>query len=338
MAAGAIIDPNDVTIDPSDVEIAGEGKKFKSLHERAMEEGPKPASLSGVGTVMADQALRALKTGGQDILSLPQGIANLVVHPIESVKGMISAPGELVHEATSGQIPEAVGHVGAMALGGKLLPKVGPIAKSVGTGIKVAAPDLAGGTAMIGGGELLSRLPGMEWPARIGLDYPGARLIAQGMKKGYHAMTGGGPGEELPPYLERLKKPMIPKGKGVGGGEAAGKARTKLVGMGGPKYPKIEADVEELPPPAKSSPPEEYPPSPEETRLKNIEYDKMHAEAGHLKAVKQAKYLDAQGLDPDKLPRTAEFWNNVAKETGTAKNSLEAIDRAIKYLKMLRAK
>lgn len=65
--------------------------------------------------------------------------------------------------------------------------KVAEVAGSVGTGIKAAAPDVAGGMAMAGAGEALAQVPGMEWPARIGMGYPAARLVASGVKKGVAA-------------------------------------------------------------------------------------------------------------------------------------------------------
>jgi hypothetical protein len=54
-------------------------------------------------------------------------------------------------------------------------------------GVKAAGPKVIGGGAMIGAGEGLAHVPGMEWPARIGLGYPGARQIASGLQEGYGA-------------------------------------------------------------------------------------------------------------------------------------------------------
>lgn len=88
----------------------------------------------------------------------------------------------------------------ATVLGGAMaLPHVaGPIARTVaepvakagtftGAAIKGAAPGVAKGAAMVGGGELLAKVPGMEWPARIGMQYPGVRQVVSGVKTGYNA-------------------------------------------------------------------------------------------------------------------------------------------------------
>lgn len=49
--------------------------------------------------------------------------------------------------------------------------------------VKAAAPDVASGAAKVAGGELLAKLPGMEFPARIAMGYPGSRQIATGIGK-----------------------------------------------------------------------------------------------------------------------------------------------------------
>jgi hypothetical protein len=59
--------------------------------------------------------------------------------------------------------------------------------KAVAAGVKAGAPKVAGGATMIAGGEALGHVPGMEWPARIGMGYPGARTILQGVKEGVDA-------------------------------------------------------------------------------------------------------------------------------------------------------
>ncbi len=88
----------------------------------------------------------------------------------------------------------------ATVLGGAMaLPHVaGPIARATaetagkagtftGAAVKGAAPGVAKGAAMIGGGELLAKIPGMEWPARIGMQYPGTKQVVAGVKSGIAA-------------------------------------------------------------------------------------------------------------------------------------------------------
>src|ERR1039458_5049713 len=65
-------------------------------------------------------------------------------------------------------------HAGGIAAG---LETAGKLPRAVAAGAKAAGPDVATGGAAIAGGELLAHVPGMEWPARIGLGYPGARQV-----------------------------------------------------------------------------------------------------------------------------------------------------------------
>jgi hypothetical protein len=58
---------------------------------------------------------------------------------------------------------------------------------AIGAGVKAAAPDVAAGLGKVAGGELLAKLPGMEFPARIGLGYPGARQMGKGIGAGFDA-------------------------------------------------------------------------------------------------------------------------------------------------------
>jgi len=72
-------------------------------------------------------------------------------------------------------------------------------------GIKAAAPKAAMGAALVGTGELLAKVPGMELPARIGLGYPGARQFGAALREGvsaFKAVPRGG--AELP------EEPIIP--------------------------------------------------------------------------------------------------------------------------------
>ena len=43
---------------------------------------------------------------------------------------------------------------------------------------------MLGGGGLIATGELLSQVPGMQYPARIGLGFPGAAMIGRGLKQG----------------------------------------------------------------------------------------------------------------------------------------------------------
>ncbi len=81
------------------------------------------------------------------------------------------------------------------------IAKVKQAGSVVKAGIKAAAPDIGAGAAMIGAGEVASHIPGMEWPARIALDYPGLRKVVGGLKKGVGAAREamGPPAPEVPP-------------------------------------------------------------------------------------------------------------------------------------------
>jgi hypothetical protein len=88
------------------------------------------------------------------------------------------------------------------------------LGSAVGAGARAAGPDIATGGALIGGGELLGKVPGMEWPARIGMGYPGARAVAEGLKKGSRAFGEAWKGPVKPPGPE---PPPIPtKGPSIG--------------------------------------------------------------------------------------------------------------------------
>ena len=99
-------------------------------------------------------------------------------------------------EAQAGQVAHALGRattLGLMTAGPAALGSPGGIeaATKIGNVVSAAAkagvPKIAGGGAMIAGGEALAAVPGMEWPARIGMGYPGARMIAGGLKEGFQA-------------------------------------------------------------------------------------------------------------------------------------------------------
>lgn len=130
--------------------------------------------------------------------------------------------------APQGDWSDVASNVLAAGIGGKLVEKSPSIvrgAKAVGTGLKVAAPDLVGGGSMIAGGEMLSHLPGMEWPARIALDYPGARQIAKGMHAGYNATR-----EALknPAKVAPITETDLPGGQDLGAAERLKKQLNKF--------------------------------------------------------------------------------------------------------------
>ena len=71
-------------------------------------------------------------------------------------------------------------------------PAIAEGAGKAATAVKAAAPDVGVGAAKIAGGELIGQIPGMEWPGRIALGYPGIRQIANGIKKGIQAARAAG--------------------------------------------------------------------------------------------------------------------------------------------------
>jgi hypothetical protein len=110
---------------------------------------------------------------------------------------------EAAHQAGTGNLKGAAGTLtgayGVPVLAGKAIPKVIEAApavasaladttKAVGSGIKAAAPGVAGGIATAIGGEALAQIPFMEWPARIAMGIPAAKMVAAGLKTGAGAM------------------------------------------------------------------------------------------------------------------------------------------------------
>ncbi len=55
---------------------------------------------------------------------------------------------------------------------------------ALGTGAKAAAPGLATGGALVAAGEGLAQIPGMGYPARIGMGLPGATMIGRALRQG----------------------------------------------------------------------------------------------------------------------------------------------------------
>jgi hypothetical protein len=143
------------------------------------------------------KGLDALKRG--DYVEAARHALN---YAIPVVGPTIDAQGD---QAQSGDVAGALG--GATALGvqgaapgaleanaATIVPRAADAASTLArvpkaalAGVKAGGPGVVGGAAMIAGGELMSRVPGLEWPARIGLAYPGTRQIAGGLKSGARA-------------------------------------------------------------------------------------------------------------------------------------------------------
>src|ERR1035437_310199 len=109
-------------------------------------------------------------------------IKNFAQHPIEGIKDTISSD-----PVGSALTAAALGRGAFPGAAAKVESAISRPVSAIGQGIKVAAPQVLGGGAMIAGGEALANVPGMEWPARIGLGYPGARQIGKGIQAGFGA-------------------------------------------------------------------------------------------------------------------------------------------------------
>lgn len=94
-----------------------------------------------------------------------------------------------VQAAGGGEGAQNLGEdVGGLAAGGAAAHFTPPnLSPAIGAGIRAAAPDVLKGGAQVAAGEALARAPGMEWPARIGLGYPGAKQMGRGMQTGFNA-------------------------------------------------------------------------------------------------------------------------------------------------------
>jgi hypothetical protein len=108
-------------------------------------------------------------------------IKNFAQHPIESIKDYVTS-----NPVESALGVAAIGRGAAPQTAAKVENYIGPRVSAVAKGVKAGVPDILSGGAMIGAGELMGQLPGMQWPARIAFDYPGARAVAHGMHKGFN--------------------------------------------------------------------------------------------------------------------------------------------------------
>jgi hypothetical protein len=114
--------------------------------------------IPGVGSTLDDAGEQAKAGDVGGALGKTAGLAAL----------MIGTP----------KIPEVAGNVADIA------PRVG---RAAAAGVKAAAPDVMAGGAQVAGGELIGKIPGMEWPSRFVFGWPGARQIARGLKAGISA-------------------------------------------------------------------------------------------------------------------------------------------------------
>ena len=130
--------------------------------------GDQPASFSGVARTMGNQALRAGGAAAENLNPMP--LIRAAAHPIDTAKSMFGATSnavgrtreavsrgqygeaaksavgaipivgpqaeQIAREATGGQIPEAIGHAGGLALAGK-------VPGLVGKALSTMAPPLA---------------------------------------------------------------------------------------------------------------------------------------------------------------------------------------------------
>jgi hypothetical protein len=61
--------------------------------------------------------------------------------------------------------------------------------------VKEGAPDVAAGVGKAVVGEVAGKIPGLEWPVRIGIQYPAVRQIGRGLKQGAAAAKSAYAGE-----------------------------------------------------------------------------------------------------------------------------------------------
>jgi hypothetical protein len=109
----------------------------------------------------------------------------------------------------AGPAAEALGDVAPAVAEG--LSKTGGAVKAAA---KAGGPDILAGTAKVGAAEIAGQtLPGMEWPARIGLGYPGFRQVAGGLKQAWRA------GKEAMAAEPEAAAAEAPAGFGVASGD-----------------------------------------------------------------------------------------------------------------------
>ncbi len=87
-------------------------------------------------------------------------------------------------------LPFATGEVGSAV--DTAASKAAEVAPRAIRAARVAAPQVAGGMATVGAGEVLGGVPGLGTIARIGLDLPGASMVGKGLKAGYRDFMATG--------------------------------------------------------------------------------------------------------------------------------------------------
>ena len=198
--------------------------------------GVAPAVRSAVKAVTHPMAsLSDLKDAGLSLLRLAaEAETNPSAAAVHMGEGIVRPIAEDVAAGNmAGAAGRATGSLLLMAApeAGEIAEGVGTAGRAVGAGVRAAAPDVAMGAAQIGAGELLGQIPGMEWPARIGMGYPGARQIATGLKAGFRA------GRAATRAAEEIAPTEVPTGFGVASGSTAAPTR------GVPMTPGVIPDV-----------------------------------------------------------------------------------------------
>lgn len=139
-------------------------------------------------------------------------------HGLAKTAGIASTA---VAGAKAPQILETAGNVADAA------PNV---AQAVKAGAQAAAPDVVKGLGKVATGEALAKLPGMEYPARIAVGYPGARQVGRGITTGMDAAREAfyrARGEQPPevtaqaPQAAATPAPAPPAPEAVAGPDAA---------------------------------------------------------------------------------------------------------------------
>lgn len=112
-----------------------------------------------------------------------------------SVEGVLPGIGQAADAAKAkwdaGDKVGATADAAALTSQALLGAKAGDLAKAglnagayTVAGARAAAPGVIGGMAKAGVGEVLAKIPGMELPARFGLQYPAIRQVAKALEKG----------------------------------------------------------------------------------------------------------------------------------------------------------
>lgn len=111
----------------------------------------------------------------------------------------------------------------------------GRIPQAVAAGARAGTGDVLSGAGKIAGGEVLAKIPGMEYPARIGMGYPGARQVLKGFKKGGKAFSdtlSGKIQQAADTAATEAQDPLfdqIAKGQGIKGGWKSATAEQQAV-------------------------------------------------------------------------------------------------------------